>query len=576
VSSSEAQAPAAAPADELATELQAAIKRLPRQLQSPIYMPTERVPLPEAIAGLARVQWLYDGELDATYRPRLRALKAARKGRRCFIIGNGPSLSRTDLSLLKGEATFASNGFYLKMGELDWAPTYYVVEDHLVGEDRADALNALSGSTKLFPATLAYALSPTPDTIYFDHQPRKSYPDGFDFSFDADQLTYGGGTVTFTCMQLAAYLGFQEIYLIGVDADYAIPADAALSGPGTVKVIDMPSDDPNHFHPDYFGKGKRWHEPNVAVMLGAYVEARRATEARGISIVNATIGGKLEVFPRINYETLFRSRPAEKLLVLDHTLMGNATASGEVKAAILADWPKERLLQIYGGGARELVAKGGPPRAGKAISLAEQVTEFAPDVVLYRPVPKTPALHDFAMRLLAESDVALAVWIVDDWPAALALSDPAAAARLDVDFRWLLDRAGARFSISPTMSMAFHERYGHAFVPIANGIDPADWAPARRRAPARVKVRYAGQPRREHDRDVGRAGRAGHRPAGRQRRQRHVRDQDAPALARQLRAHDRAPPHQHLDERPQQRRLPTMARRGGRPAHRLQLRRRVA
>jgi FkbM family methyltransferase len=484
--------PAAAPADGLAAELAAAIQRVPRFVRAPIFMPTERMPLPDAIAGLGRVEDLYDGDLDLTHRPRLRALKADRQARRCFIIGNGPSLARTDLTRLKSEVTFATNGFFLKMAELDWSPTFYVVEDHLVGEDRSQELNALSGTTKLFPASLAYALRPDDDTTYFDHRPRKSYPTGFDFSFDADVNTYTGGTVTFTCMQLAAYLGFQEIYLIGVDADYSIPADAALSGGGRVKEIDMRSDDPNHFHPDYFGKGKRWHEPNVEVMLGAYAEARRATESRGVSIVNATVGGKLEVFPRIDFEMLFRPEPAERLLLIDHTLMGNATATGEVKAAVLGNWPPRGLMQLYDSGHGRLRLAGGPVEVNSAGTLAEQVAAFDPDLVLYRPVPREEALHDFALELIARTNLPLALWVVDDWPYAYALEDPVPAAQLEADFRWLLARADARFSISSAMSAAFHERYGQSFAPIANGVDRADWPAASLRPAGPVKVRYAG------------------------------------------------------------------------------------
>ena len=455
-------------------------------------MPTERMPLPDAVAGLGRVKDLYDHELDVTYRPRLRALKGARQARRCFVIGNGPSLANTDLSRLRSEVTFATNGFFLKMAELDWSPTYYVVEDHLVGEDRSEELNAISGTTKLFPASLAYALRPDDDTIYFDHRPRKSYPTGFDFSFEADVNTYTGGTVTFTCMQLAAYLGFQEIYLIGVDADYSIPADAALSGGGRVKEIDMRSDDPNHFHPDYFGKGKRWHEPNVEVMLGAYAEARRATESRGVSVVNATVGGKLEVFPRIDFEMLFRPAQGERLLLIDHTLMGNATATGEVKSAILGNWPPQNLMQLYDSGDGRLRIAGGPVEVENRGSLEGQIAAFEPDLILYRPVPRTDALHYFTMELIARTKLPLAIWIVDDWPVTYPLADPVAASPLEGDFRWLLERADARFSISPAMSGAFHERYGQPFVPIANGVDPADWPPVRQRPAARTKVRYAG------------------------------------------------------------------------------------
>ena len=504
MTATQARRPAAVPSDGPAPELAEAIAQLPAFLRAPIFTPTERVPLRDAIAGLARVRALYDHDLELVYRPRLRALRAARHDRRCFILGNGPSLARTDLSRLKGEVTFATNSFFLKLAEHDWSPTYYVVEDHLVGEDRADELNRLGGTTKLFPASLAYALRPDENTVYFDHRPRPSYPDGFDFSFDADVSTFTGGTVTFTCMQLAAFFGFQEIYLIGVDADYSIPRDAALSGNGRVKVIDMASDDPNHFHPDYFGKGKRWHEPNVETMLAAYAEARRATEARGVSIVNATVGGRLEGFPRADYETLFRPAPAERLLVIDHTQMGNTTATGAVKSALLGGWPSELLMQVYDqeNGALRIAGSAAATERQAPIDsqveidshadLDRQIAAFEPDLVLYRPVPRQDALHDFAMDLITRTNLPLALWIVDDWPSVYALEDPVRAARLEADLRWLLVRADARFSISSAMSEAFHERYGQPFVPIANGVDPADWAPAQRRAAAHVTVRYAG------------------------------------------------------------------------------------
>jgi len=114
-----------------------------------IFLPTEKVPLDQAVAGLERVSALYARRLETIHRPRLRALRRRWWGAdRCFVIGNGPSLNQTDLSLLAGETTFAVNGFFLKSGELGWKPTFYVVEDHLVAEDRATEINSVSESIK--------------------------------------------------------------------------------------------------------------------------------------------------------------------------------------------------------------------------------------------------------------------------------------------------------------------------------------------------------------------------------------------------------------------------------------------
>lgn len=479
-----------------------AVQLLPSYLRMPIFLPTERIPLDAQASGIQRVARLYSTRyLENEYKPRLQRLKSMRRAKRCFVIGNGPSLNSTDLTKLKNEITFATNGFFLKMPTLDWTPTYYVVEDHLVAEDRAKEINALHGPTKLFPAYLRYVLEPDEETIFFDHRPRKSFPDGFDFSFDADVHTYAGGTVTFTCLQLAAYLGYEEIYLIGVDANYAIPEDATLSGSGRVKEIDMKSDDPNHFHPNYFGKGKRWHEPNVDVMVKAYKEARRVCDARGVKICNATVGGKLEVFPRVDYDSLFDAAAlAPRVLLIDHTRIADGSATGEVKSSLFAEWPAQRMLQIFSVGFGSLglsqegkvqVVDARAPNSNAHI--AKRIAAFRPEVILYRPVPLTSELHACAMNIIRRSNIPLALWIMDDWPTSLAESNPDEFSRLDKDLRALFAQSARRFSISEAMSGAFAKRYGVTFEAFANGVDPSEWRPAQRRENiGTLRLRYAG------------------------------------------------------------------------------------
>jgi Protein of unknown function DUF115 len=296
------------------------LARLPSQ--APIFLPTDKIPLTQKIRGIEHVLQIYQTDLNLIYRPRLQALRNRFKGQdRCFLIGNGPSLNQTDLSLLRDEVTFAVNGFFLKAADLDWKPTFYCVEDHLVAEDRAPWINDFHGPIKFFPAYLGYVFPADDNTIFYNHRPRKSYPHGFDFSREADKITYTGCTVTFSLMQLAAYLGFRNIYLIGVDASYDIPKDTQETKAYGVGVLDMKSDDPNHFDPNYFGKGFRWHDPQVDKMLEAYAEARRSLEGTGQTIYNATIGGQLEVFERVDYASLFpRAAPGHPVTIKRDTL----------------------------------------------------------------------------------------------------------------------------------------------------------------------------------------------------------------------------------------------------------------
>ena len=110
-----------------------------------------------------------------------------------------------------------------------------------------------------------------------------------------------GGTVSYLCMQLAYYMGFRQVYLVGFDHSYRIPKDAVIKG----NDILSQSADPNHFSGDYFGKGKRWHDPMVDRMATAYGKAKKYYEKSGRQIINATAGGKLEVFDRMPYDGLF-------------------------------------------------------------------------------------------------------------------------------------------------------------------------------------------------------------------------------------------------------------------------------
>lgn len=273
--------------------------------KAPIYTATDKMPMKDRLEGAIEVVKTHYKDLPEQYIPALKALKDRYKGQdRCFVIGNGPSLNKTDLLALKNEVTFCVNSFFLKIPDLTWLPTFFLTEDHLVAEDRAKWINSLSGMVKLFPTYLRYCLDKDDDTIFFNHQPRVSYPHGFDFTEDASEITYTGCTVTFTALQIAAYLGFKNIYLIGVDADYEIPADVEQGDDYHVGVLDMKSDDPNHFHPDYFGKGFRWHDPQVHKMIEAYHEARKATEKSGQKIWNAGVGGKLEVFDRVDFSNI--------------------------------------------------------------------------------------------------------------------------------------------------------------------------------------------------------------------------------------------------------------------------------
>ena len=474
-------------ADPVAQET-ALIARLPTDLRGPIFRPTERMAPAERVAGLRRVVALYEGGWRAGARDRLAALRDRHRGERLFILGNGPSLRDVHLDRLAGRPCIGVNGLFLAFPDTAFRPTYYLVEDHLVAEDRAGALNALSaGITRLWPMNLAYCLDDGPEVVWFDHRPRPGFPDRFDVSLDALARTYAGGTVVFTALQLAVFLGAREIVLLGVDLAYTLPDDVRRQeGEGRAPgVLDMASDDPNHFHPDYFGKGKRWHDPNPETMAEALATARDVLAAMGVRLINATPGGRMELMPRLPLDTLLaaaarQSLTLPRLLVFDLTPVGGVSATGQLKAALMAPWRGGLCLTVTPDSTPDRFTLYRPD--GRAESdlgpgaVLARVRAFAPEAVYYRPQPLRGHLHPLVLDWLESNPAPLILHIMDDWLAPMETAAPLAWQVWRQDLDWLARRAAVRLAIGPSMAVLCHDRHGGgAWESLANGIDPADW-----------------------------------------------------------------------------------------------------
>ncbi|MFN4156369.1 MAG: hypothetical protein ACK4HF_17110 [Paracoccaceae bacterium] len=187
----------------------------------------------------------------------------------------------------------------------------------------------------------------------------------------------------------------------------------------------------------------------------------------------------------------------QRLLVLDMTAIGNGTATGEIKASLLKDWPEDSLLQLARRDADNLSLVA--PKEGKYTNTPlplkdaiETIRGFGPDVILCRPLAETPELNKLALEASRDLNIPLITWIMDDWPARVEAESPSEWATIQHDFFSLIARSATLLSISGQMSAAFAKRYGRPFVPIANGIDPADWPALDKPERDTFIIRYAG------------------------------------------------------------------------------------
>lgn len=214
---------------------------------------------------------------------------ATRRSNTCVIVGNGPSLNKTDLSLLQGQDVIVSNNVFLSSELLKYA-TYFTVVNYLVAEQGAPHINRLEGVAKVLPYWLSYCVNPGSNTYFVDAVGRP------EFSKDFFKNMSWRHTVTFFNLHLAYGLGYRKVIMIGFDHNYK-----QRTGIVEQAVVQSYEEDENHFHPGYF-RGKKWQAADVDMMEEMYRLAKEAFEEDGRIIINSTVGGKLELFPRVPLE----------------------------------------------------------------------------------------------------------------------------------------------------------------------------------------------------------------------------------------------------------------------------------
>ena len=213
-------------------------------------------------------------------------------GRRCFIIGNGPSLNSMDLSPLRNEFTFALNRGYLLTERMGAPASFLVTVNPYVVEQFAPEI--VKAPSPTFVSWRSKRWVPASADVTFLRRARL-----FTFASDMTRGAWEGATVTYVALELAFHMGFSDVILIGVDHSFA------TEGPAN-KLVTSSGSDPNHFDASYFGAGVKWQLPDLEVSELAYRLALAAYAADGRRIRDATLNGKLTVFPKVSYEDLVR------------------------------------------------------------------------------------------------------------------------------------------------------------------------------------------------------------------------------------------------------------------------------
>ena len=215
------------------------------------------------------------------------SIKNKYKNKRCFIVGSSPSLNLLDLTKLNNEYTFTVNrGYMLKEKGLCHS-NFHVISDESTFKD-ADSKykNLLNYSDYLF----CYGGMEPPvdmETIYFDFLSYK-WSNGVSFCNDLCKPLISYQSVIHFAIQIAYYLGFNKIYILGVDLDFA----------------------KNKGHAYIQTKGEEERQSNHSIkqaktMLWGIERCGEWLKENNTELLNASPKGVVDCIKRVAYEDLF-------------------------------------------------------------------------------------------------------------------------------------------------------------------------------------------------------------------------------------------------------------------------------
>ena len=224
-----------------------------------------------------------------TTRRKLNKLRNAHVGETAVILCNGPSLTDIDFNCLKGTFCFGLNKINLLFSHTDFRPSCVVAVNNLVIEQNKKYFSEIDIPLFVDSINARRVLSPNQNHVHLC-----CYEKGF--SLDPRIYVSQGGTVTFVAMQLAFFMGFKNVALIGCDHHFQFvghPHEELQCG----------TRDPNHFHADYFA-GCKWHSPDLEMSEKSYQEAFKVFHKFKRRLVNCSTKTELKTLPRMDLLSL--------------------------------------------------------------------------------------------------------------------------------------------------------------------------------------------------------------------------------------------------------------------------------
>ena len=207
------------------------------------------------------------------------------------IVGNGPSLNKTPLHKIKEDfVSIGMNKINLIYEKSSWRPDIITCVNGLVINQNKEYFNKTDIILILPIKALYLGIKPRKNVLFVNLKDQEKVEANIEKAISI------GCTVTFTALQIAAYLNPLSVNIVGVDHSFVIDKGTNHN------IKKFEGDDLNHFSKEYF-KNQYWGVPNLRGSEKLYQISKEYFENKNIPIKDFTINGKLEIFEKgkMNY-----------------------------------------------------------------------------------------------------------------------------------------------------------------------------------------------------------------------------------------------------------------------------------
>lgn len=222
-------------------------------------------------------------------------LRKTAKEKKCYILMGGLSVKEIDLDMLIGSDVITANNFFRTKDYLKVKPKYHVITDEFFYKDKKN-INELELEIKEFTSLVLNGKHMVPvdrERWYYIYPAFRVY--NSKLKVDLSRPCSNFSTVTLSCIQLAIYLGYKEINLVGFDLPPGhMPhyyQDSAVEKEGFVEYQKKISE---YEYCELFWQYTNCH--HEAYKIDEYARAN------GISIVNTSKESYVRAFPYKKFE----------------------------------------------------------------------------------------------------------------------------------------------------------------------------------------------------------------------------------------------------------------------------------